>query len=223
MMGFKSFWSGSKIIAGIETMYMIKKGQLGCPGGLAFSAADCFNSLATEQVGQGSHFCGRAFLLALLRQNPATCYLLPMTKEIKPPRDVSEATADPATPKLGRDEETLVVGAFRLVERSLLITVAAMTLGAAAAEVWGVIGSRKIDLADILLMFLYTEVIGMIAVFYTGRGSPFIYPIFIAITALARLIVLQGKDMAPENIVFEAGAILLLAISAVVIVRAGKS
>jgi protein PsiE len=71
-------------------------------------------------------------------------------------------------------------------------------------------------------MFLYTEVIGMIAVFYTGRGSPFIYPIFIAITALARLIVLQGKDMAPENIAFEAGAILLLAIAAVVIVRAGK-
>jgi protein PsiE len=51
---------------------------------------------------------------------------------------------------------------------------------------------------------------------------PFIYPIFIAITALARLIVLQGKDMAPENIAFEAGAILLLAIAAVVIVRAGK-
>jgi protein PsiE len=63
---------------------------------------------------------------------------------------------------------------------------------------------------------------GMIAVFYTGRGSPFVYPIFIAVTALARLIVLQGKDMAPENILFEAGAILLLAIAAVVIVRTGK-
>ena len=48
MMGFKSFWSGTKIIAGIETMHMIKKGQLGCPGGLAFSAADYFYSLATE-------------------------------------------------------------------------------------------------------------------------------------------------------------------------------
>ncbi len=152
-----------------------------------------------------------------------TCYLMSMTKNSQPSSDLAKATDDSGAPKLGPNEETLVVGAFRLIERALLITVAAMTLGAAAVEVWGVIGSRKIDLADILLMFLYTEVIGMVAVFYTGSGSPFIYPIFIAITALARLIVLQGKDMAPENILFEAGAIVLLAISAVVIVRAGKS
>lgn len=112
---------------------------------------------------------------------------------------------------------------FQLVERLLLILVAAMTLAAAAIEVWGVYSSRSIDLADILLMFLYTEVIAMISVFYTGRGSPFVYPIFIAITALARLIVLQGKDMAPENILFEAGAILLLAVAAVVIMRLGRS
>ena len=48
MMGFKSFWSAVKIVAGIETMHMIKKGQLGCPGGLAFSAVNYFYSLATE-------------------------------------------------------------------------------------------------------------------------------------------------------------------------------
>lgn len=64
--------------------------------------------------------------------------------------------------------------------------------------------------------------IGMIAVFYTGRGSPFVYPIFIASTALARLIVLQGKDMVPQNILFEAAAILLLALAVVVIARAGR-
>jgi protein PsiE len=68
-------------------------------------------------------------------------------------------------------------------------------------------------------MFLYTEVIGMIAVFYTGKGAFFVFPIFIAITAIARLIVLQGKDMAPENVVFDAGAILLLAVAALVIGR----
>jgi len=48
MMGFKSFWSAVKIIAGIETMHMVKKERLRCPGGLAFSAADYFCSLATE-------------------------------------------------------------------------------------------------------------------------------------------------------------------------------
>lgn len=48
MMGYKSFGSAVKIIAGIETLHMVKKGQLGCSSGLAFSAADYFYSLATE-------------------------------------------------------------------------------------------------------------------------------------------------------------------------------
>ncbi len=119
--------------------------------------------------------------------------------------------------------ETLAVQGFQLIEHVLLVFIAVMTLGAAGIEVWVIWQARTIGLADILLMFLYTEVIGMIAVFYTGRGSPFVYPIFIAITALARLIVLQGKDMAPDKILFEAGAILLLAIAAVVITRAGRA
>jgi transposase-like protein len=46
MMGFKSFWSAARIIAGIETMHMVKKGQLHRPGGKDDSAADSFYSLA---------------------------------------------------------------------------------------------------------------------------------------------------------------------------------
>ena len=46
MMGFKSFWRAQKLIAGIETMHMVKKGQLHCPDGQAMSAADQFYSLA---------------------------------------------------------------------------------------------------------------------------------------------------------------------------------
>lgn len=134
-----------------------------------------------------------------------------------------EGAEDPASPKVEGAEEKLAINGFRLIQRTLLVVVALMTLGAASLEIHAIYQNRTIDLADILLMFLYTEVIGMVAVFYTGRGSPFVYPIFIAITALARLIVLQGKDMAPENILFEAAAILLLAIAAVIIVRAGKS
>lgn len=109
--------------------------------------------------------------------------------------------------------------AFTLLERVLLVLAALMTLFAAGTELVSVYERGTIDLADILLMFLYTEVIAMIAVFYTGKGSFFMYPIFIAITALARLIVLQGKDMDPLNVVFEAGAILLLSFAAFVIGR----
>ena len=116
----------------------------------------------------------------------------------------------------------LVSRGFNHAEHALLLVIAVMTLGAAASEIWRVIQVQEITLADILLMFLYTEVIGMIGVFYTSKGHAFVYPIFIAITALARLIVLQGKNMAPENIVFEASAILLLAVAAAIIVRLGK-
>ncbi|KPQ38246.1 MAG: Phosphate-starvation-inducible E [Porphyrobacter sp. HL-46] len=106
--------------------------------------------------------------------------------------------------------------AFKLIEQGLLIVAALMTLGAAGVEVWSVYQRGAIVLADILLMFLYTEVIAMIAVFYTGKGSSFVFPIFIAITAIARLIVLQGKDMDAQNVVYEASAVLLLAVAALV-------
>ena len=46
MLGFKSFWSAQKLIAGIETMHMVKKGQLRCPNGKPMSAATQFYSLA---------------------------------------------------------------------------------------------------------------------------------------------------------------------------------
>lgn len=62
----------------------------------------------------------------------------------------------------------------------------------------------------------------MVSVFYSNKRSAFVYPIFIAITALARLIILQGKDMAPENILYEAIAILILALAAIVIIRLNR-
>lgn len=134
----------------------------------------------------------------------------------------SAVAVPPAGP--APSSRTIIAGrAFSLAEHALLIVIGIMTLAAAATEVWRVIQVREINLADILLMFLYTEVVGMIGVFYTGKGGAFVYPIFIAITALARLLVLQGKNMASENIVFEASAILLLAIAAAIITRLGKT
>ncbi len=129
-------------------------------------------------------------------------------------RDVERAAGEPAA------EMHRGARAFQLIERALLVFIALMTLAAAGVEVITVWQNRSIGLADILLMFLYLEVIGMIAVFYEGESSPFVYPIFIAMTALARLIVLQGKDMAAQNIVFESGAILLLAVAAAIVIRA---
>ena len=120
-------------------------------------------------------------------------------------------------PAMGKIDSRFGLAFFKLVERALLLLTAGLTIIAAVTEVWNIYIKQEVGLADILLMFLYVEVISMIAVFYTGIGSPFINPIFIAITAIARLIVLQGKDMAPEKVVLEAGAILILAIAVVVV------
>ena len=115
------------------------------------------------------------------------------------------------------EKETPAV--FLWIERGVLGVITLMTLVAAGLEVAKVIELQTINLADILLMFLYLEVLSMIAVFYSGTGSPLVYPIFIAITALARLIVLQGKDMAPQNILYEAISILILAVAALIVLR----
>ena len=135
---------------------------------------------------------------------------------MNPPRPDDDHGLDPAT-------RATALRGFRAIERTLLVVIAVMTLEAATFEIQRIILTQSVNLADILLMFLYTEVIGMITVFYGGKESPFVYPIFIAITALARLIVLQGKTMAPEKIVYEASAILLLALAAVVIARTSRS
>ena len=63
----------------------------------------------------------------------------------------------------------------------------------------------------------------MVAVFCTGRGKPFVLPVLIAITALSRLIVLQGKEMDPASTLFAAGAVLLLAVAAVIPMRHGRN
>lgn len=116
-------------------------------------------------------------------------------------------------------EKKLALGLFQIIERILLFIVVLMTLGGVGFELHSLYVAQNINLADILLMFLYMEVIGMVAVFYSDRRSASVFPIFIAITALARLIILQGKDMAPENILFEAIAILILSIAAFVMTR----
>ena len=118
------------------------------------------------------------------------------------------------------DDTTLT--ALKYVERTILVVVGILTVLAVGLELWRIAEKRDVSLADILLMFLYAEVIGMVAVFYASRRIVVIYPIFIAITALARLIVLQGKDMDPLNILYEAAAILILAVAVILLGRSNS-
>ena len=82
--------------------------------------------------------------------------------------------------------------------------------------------NRSVDLADLLLLFIYIEVIGMIRLFWESKSIRITYPLLIAITALSRLIILQGKGVDPINLIYEASAILLIAL-AILLLRMRKS
>lgn len=81
---------------------------------------------------------------------------------------------------------------------------------------------QTIQLADLLLLFIYLEVMGMVGNYWSNQSIRLTYPLFIAITALARLIILQKKDIDASVLIFESGAILLLAI-AIVVLKLRKS
>jgi len=78
--------------------------------------------------------------------------------------------------------------------------------------------NQSVTLADLLLMFLYLEVLAMVRVFWNQQSISITLPLLIAITALARFIILQGKEMDPTALVYEAVAILLIA-GAIVVLR----
>ncbi len=111
------------------------------------------------------------------------------------------------------------IGTFiiELFEKSLLTIVALLTIIAAFQELLAIFDARKVQLADLLLLFLYTEVLGMVGAFYKSKKIPITLPLFIAMTALARLIILQGKEMEAITLLYEAGAILILALACLAI------
>ena len=97
------------------------------------------------------------------------------------------------------------------IEKAFLIIIAFFTIAAMAQEVMVLIETRRVELKDLLLMFIYAEVLGMLAAFYASHRIPITIPLFIAMTALSRLIILQGKDGDPAILLYESGAIILIA------------
>ena len=104
-----------------------------------------------------------------------------------------------------------------IAEKCILFFIALFTIFSVGAEMYTVIQNGKIALTDLLLMFIYAEVLGMVAAFYQYRKIPITLPIFIAITALCRLIILQGKGISTIDLIYEGCAVLLLAISVLII------
>jgi len=106
---------------------------------------------------------------------------------------------------------------FELLEKIVLSVLIICTIIAIGMEIQGMIAIYKVTLADILLLFIYIEIIGMIKEYWVSKMIRMSYPLFIAMTALARMIIMQRKDVDPSAYVYESVAILILAIAIVVL------
>ena len=84
-------------------------------------------------------------------------------------------------------------------------------------EIYGMFQNNRIDLADLLLLFIYVEVMGMTRVYLLSEEIRITYPLIIAITAISRLIILQKKDLDPSILVYESVAILIIALAIIVL------
>ena len=100
----------------------------------------------------------------------------------------------------------------------LMVIILISTVIAVGIEISKMFKNQSVTLADLLLMFLYLEVLAMVRVFWNQQSISITLPLLIAITALARFIILQGKEMDPTALVYEAVAIVLIA-GAIVILR----
>ena len=100
----------------------------------------------------------------------------------------------------------------------LMVIILISTVIAVGIEINKMFLIQSVTLADLLLMFLYLEVLAMVRVFWDEQSISITLPLLIAITALSRFIILQGKEMDPTGLVYEAVAILLIA-GAIVVLR----
>ena len=107
-------------------------------------------------------------------------------------------------------------------ERAILLTIALATLFATASEIIRIIEVQEVNLSDLFLLFIYAEVLGMVASFYANNRIPVTLPLIIAMTALTRMIILQSKDLNAINIIYEATGILILAVSAYIMTLKDK-
>ena len=108
------------------------------------------------------------------------------------------------------------------LQLALMIIILISTVIAVGIEMKNMFLNQSVTLADLLLMFLYLEVLAMVRVFWNQQSISITLPLLIAITALARFIILQGKEMDPTALVYVAVAILLLA-GAIVVLRLSHS
>jgi protein PsiE len=111
----------------------------------------------------------------------------------------------------------IALSLLQWVENLGLLIILVATLAAGYSEVQNMIEVRRVTLADLLLLFLYLEIITMLGLYYKEGKLPVRYPIYIAIVALTRYIVLGMKEMDKLTLIAITSAILMLTVSALLL------
>ena len=106
---------------------------------------------------------------------------------------------------------------IRNIQLVAVIVVLVSTIIAFFLEMKEMYENKDITLADLLLMFIYIDVIGLVRSYWETQSVRITYPLIIAITALARFIILQDKESDPANLIYISLAILIVAIATVII------
>ncbi len=99
-----------------------------------------------------------------------------------------------------------------------VITIATMIAG--VHEVGIMIDAGTVNLGDLLLLFLYLEILAMVGLYFESGRLPVRFPIYIAIVALSRYLVLDMKNLDEYRILGVTASILLLTL-AVLAIRFG--
>ena len=106
---------------------------------------------------------------------------------------------------------------IRNIQLVAVVVVLVSTIIAFFLEMKEMYENKDITLADLLLMFIYIEVIGLVRSYWETQSVRITYPLIIAITALARFIILQDKESDPANLIYISLAILIVSIATVII------
>ena len=106
---------------------------------------------------------------------------------------------------------------IRNIQLTAVLFVLLATILGFFLEIVAMFQNKSISLADLLLLFIYIEVIGLVRSYWETRSVRITYPMIIAITALARYIILQDKNDDPASLIYISAAILIVAVATVVI------
>jgi protein PsiE len=115
----------------------------------------------------------------------------------------------------GAKTKDVVASGINHAEKALLLFIVFGTIWAAGMDIIKMFTNQgQMALADLFLLFIYAEILGMVGAFYKDHRIPVTLPLIIAMTALTRMIVLQTKGTDAVNIIYESSGIFILAVSA---------